>query len=121
MRSWAPIPATELDDKGLLGEHGELHVIGKELSKLATRESIARGWSHHPEVKRWIGHTIALRDRHDALVAEMTARGMNHNSPWPKGWWLSWDSDQIPPSYQTEEEMRRILAQKKLLRKGAMT
>jgi len=39
------------------------------------------GYSSHPEVVRWYGHEGAMRRRHDAVAAEMLARGYRHESP----------------------------------------
>lgn len=74
MRIWDLDPSL-LCRQHLLGEHRELHgcwnihVHGKT------------GYREHPETKRWAGKLAALYTRHEALVAEMSRRGYNHNTP----------------------------------------
>ena len=77
MRIWDVHPS-RLCRQHLLGEHRELHglwnilVIGK------------RGYSFHPETKRWEGKLAALYLRHELLVAAMERRGYDHRSPLDK-------------------------------------
>ena len=78
MRSWFPIPAHRLDNKRLRGEHNELLIMGRSIFK------IIKGWRNHPETKRWVGHSVVMKARHDEVAAEMVRRGMNHQSPWPE-------------------------------------
>jgi hypothetical protein len=77
MRSWYPIPPSELDNKRLLAEHNELLIMARTIA------GIGKGWKNHPETKRWVGHSWAMKQRHDDVAIEMVARGMNHKSPWP--------------------------------------
>lgn len=76
MRVW-DLPVDRLCKKHLLGEHRELHAI---FSVLANGK---KGYSQHPETKRWKGKLAALRKRHEEEVAEMHKRGWKHNSPLP--------------------------------------
>ena len=74
MRIWDIDPA-ELCRQHLLGEHRELH----GLWNILTQDK--RGYRMHPETRRWEGKLAALYHRHEALVAEMAARGYGHDSP----------------------------------------
>ena len=74
MRIW-DIEPSELCRQHLLGEHRELHGLWNILTLGK------RGYSLHPETRRWEGKLAALYHRHEALVSEMSARGYNHNSP----------------------------------------
>ena len=74
MRIW-DLPVNILCDKHLLGEHRELHAIWNIITK------DKKGYSKHPETKRWVGKLKALNNRHAAEVAEMKKRGFSHNSP----------------------------------------
>ncbi|MHB9037281.1 MAG: pyrimidine dimer DNA glycosylase/endonuclease V [Armatimonadota bacterium] len=77
MRIWF-VPVTELDDRHLLGEHLELHVIANELI------SPGGGWRNHPAVKLFRGKLGALYRRHEEEVAEMRRRGFDgHKTPFP--------------------------------------
>lgn len=76
MRVW-DVPPRELCRKHLLGEHRELH----GLWNILTKHKGGGGYSQHPETKRWIGKTMALYNRHEALVDEMLSRGYQHHSP----------------------------------------
>lgn len=73
MRIWDVSPKT-LCNKHLFGEHGELHAIFSILS------GGKRGYSRHPEVKRWAGKQKALYLRHEKLAKEIQRRGYAHNS-----------------------------------------
>lgn len=77
MRIWDKIHPTQLCRKHLLGEHLELHCIWSIITKGT------KGYSSHPEVKRWVGKLPALKERHTLLVDEMTKRGWNHKTPLP--------------------------------------
>lgn len=79
MRVW-DVPPKTLCRKHLLGEHRELH----GLWNILTKHGGVGGYSHHPETKRWVGKTMALYMRHEALVKEMEERGYRHNSPLDK-------------------------------------
>jgi hypothetical protein len=74
MRIWDVDPAL-LCRSHLLGEHRELHGLWNILVHNK------RGYSQHPETRRWIGKQAALFRRHEQLVAEMTRRGYHHSSP----------------------------------------
>ena len=73
MRIW-DISPSKLCRSHLLGEHRELHAIWAVITKNK------RGYSHHPETKRWKGKLNALYLRHEKLVKEMQRRGYSHNS-----------------------------------------
>lgn len=90
MRCWYPIPVDVLDDRRLLGEHNELLIMARAIAGLN------RGYRHHPETRRWVGHSKALRVRHDQLAAEMVRRGFNHRSPWPDEVVMAADTDDWP-------------------------
>jgi hypothetical protein len=77
LRIWDVDPSL-LCRKHLLGEHRELHGLWNIL--LHNK----RGYSQHPETKRWVGKQAALFNRHEALVAEMIRRGYAHSSPLDK-------------------------------------
>lgn len=60
----------------LLGEHREMHFIVGSIEKHPHGEAIARGHGEKGQLD-----TSLIQERHDALVAEMEARGYNHDSP----------------------------------------
>jgi len=74
MRIW-DIPVDLLCDNHLLGEHRELHAIWNIITKNK------KGYSNHPETKRWVGKLKALYNRHEQEISEMKKRGFLHNSP----------------------------------------
>jgi hypothetical protein len=74
MRIW-DISPEKLCQNHLLGEHRELHAIWNIISQNK------KGYSNHPETKRWKGKLKALYNRHGKLVNEMKKRGYAHNSP----------------------------------------
>ena len=74
MRIWDVDPEL-LCRKHLLSEHRELHGLWNILVHNK------RGYSQHPETKRWVGKQKALYNRHELLVAELHRRGYNHASP----------------------------------------
>ena len=74
MRVWDVHPGY-LSDKSLLGEHVEIHALFSIIS------GGKKGYSQHPETKRWVGRLCQLVIRHDLVVKEMNLRGFNHNSP----------------------------------------
>lgn len=78
MRVWDVEPAL-LCRQHLLGEHRELHGLWNILVLGH------RGYSMHPETRRWEGKLAALFDRHEQLVAAMRQRGYNHASPLDHG------------------------------------
>jgi len=74
MRIW-DISTQNLCRNHLLGEHRELHAIWIIITEKK------KGYSNHPETKRWKGKLGALYRRHAALVKEMDKRGFSHQSP----------------------------------------
>jgi len=76
MRIWDIDPGY-LNRQSLLGEHRELHAIFVVLTENR------KGYSAHPETRRWQNHLAALAKRHDLLVEEMRLRGYHHHSPLP--------------------------------------
>lgn len=74
MRIWDIDPGY-LNRGSLLGEHRELHGL---ISIISNNK---KGYSHHPETKRWGGFERALSIRHNQLVKEMEFRGYHHKSP----------------------------------------
>lgn len=77
MRIW-DLPPERLCRSHLLGEHNELHAMWNVITQNR------RGYSHHPETKRWKGKLRALFHVHEGIVREMLARGYNHKSPLDK-------------------------------------
>lgn len=71
MRMWG-VPVECLCNKHLCGEHVEMHMFMGTISK---RVSLA-GY-----VSRGLIEPARIVERHDALVAEMIKRYMNHKSP----------------------------------------
>lgn len=70
MRMWG-IDPKKLCRKHLLGEHVEMHMfVG----------TIKRGKSIEGYIKTGLVNPALINFRHDQLVAEMEARGYNHNS-----------------------------------------
>ena len=74
MRIW-DLPVEKLCKNHLLGEHRELHAIWNIISQ------DKKGYSKHPETKRWKGKLKALYLRHEKQVMEMKKRGYIHKSP----------------------------------------
>ena len=103
MRSWYPIPASELDNKRLLGEHAELHCMNSVI--LNGR----KGYSKHPETLRWKGHTKAMKRRHDEIEHEMLKRGMKPKSPMQ---FDTRDNEDSPGLIEPLEVMKTKLKQK---------
>lgn len=73
MRVW-DIDQKLLCDRHLLGEHNEIHAIWSVITRGL------KGYSSHPETKRWKGSLKALYLRHEATAREMERRGFNHKS-----------------------------------------
>lgn len=73
MRIW-DISCEKLCRVHLLGEHRELHAIWVVLTM------DKKGYSKHPETKRWVGKLAALYERHEEEVKEMEKRGYVHKS-----------------------------------------
>lgn len=83
MRIWF-VPVEELDDRHLLGEHLELHIMVNAILRGGG------GWYNHPATQLFKGKLGALYRRHEAQVEEMLRRGwMGHKSAFPV--------DEIPP------------------------
>ncbi len=100
MRIW-DIPPEKLCRKHLLGEHSELHGIWSILTKEK------KGYSNHPEVKRWEGRLKALYSKHEEIVEEMKNRGYKHNSPLdPK---LATGESEQKTRVDSYEEQKKIL------------
>ena len=76
MRIW-DIQPEKLCRSHLLAEHMELHAIWHILTQNK------KGYSNHPETKRWRGKLKALYLRHEKLVEEMERRRFKHKSPLP--------------------------------------
>lgn len=74
MRIW-DVPVEHLCRNHLLGEHRELHAVWNIITLGK------KGYSTHPETRRWIGKLAALYDRHEQQVAEIARRGWRHFSP----------------------------------------
>lgn len=74
MRVWDIHPGY-LSRQSLLGEHAEIHALYSIITKNK------RGYSGHPETKRWNNHLDLLVLRHNLVVKEITIRGFQHNSP----------------------------------------
>jgi hypothetical protein len=107
MRSWYPIPVDALDNKRLLAEHNELLIMARAIAGLN------RGYRNHPETRRWVGHSKAMRLRHDQLAAEMERRGFNHRSPWPDELINPADPEDFPSTFwEPLEVMEAKLAEK---------
>lgn len=107
MRSWYPIPVEALDNKRLLGEHNELLIMARSIAGLN------KGYRNHPETKRWVGHSKAMKDRHDRLAAEMVRRGFNHRSPWPEEVVNPADGDDYPTTLWEPLEVMKAKLQAK--------
>ncbi len=74
MRMWMVDPR-KMCRKHLLGEHVEIHML------VAT---LKRGRSIEGFLTRGLLEPQNARARHDAIVAEMKARGYKHSSPLPR-------------------------------------
>ena len=74
MRIWDINPGY-LNRQSLLGEHRELHGI------VSIINNGKKGYSNHPETKRWVGYGWALKLRHQLLAAEMALRKYVDRSP----------------------------------------
>ena len=73
MRMWM-LPPTQLCNRHLLGEHGELH---KHRHNFVKRHRMG---GRLAPVVQIVPHRMG--ERHDELAAEMLRRGMNHKSPY---------------------------------------
>lgn len=103
MRIW-DLPPSQLCRKHLLGEHRELHALYTVITQHK------KGYSQHPETKRWVGKLQALYNRHEALVQEMTARGYKHKSPLEKSPMSNSDIQDV--FINTIEEQKELLNNK---------
>lgn len=74
MRMWIGIDPSQLCNQHLLGEHGEIH---KHRHNYVKRHSIANRIKYPAQVVPGL-----MKERHDALAAEMKRRGINHKSPY---------------------------------------
>ncbi|MDH5256980.1 MAG: DUF1722 domain-containing protein [Gammaproteobacteria bacterium] len=74
MRIWDIDPGY-LNRQSLLGEHRELHGL------VAIVLYNKKGYSNHPETKRWVAYGWALKKRHKLLSQEMLVRGYKDRSP----------------------------------------
>ena len=107
MRSWYPISVSKLDNKRLLAEHNELLIMARAIFGLN------KGYRNHPETKRWVGYSKAMKMRHDELALEMSNRGFNHKSPWPDNLINVTDTEDFPNScWEPLEIMERKLREK---------
>jgi hypothetical protein len=100
MRIW-DVPVGELCRAHLLGEHRELHGLWNILTLGK------KGYSLHPETRRWEGKLRALYLRHEALVWEMQRRGYRHASGLNEG--LATGNAIQDVFVNTIEEQRAIL------------
>ena len=103
MRIWDVAPS-RLCRQHLLGEHRELHAVWAILTQGK------KGYSHHPETRRWEGKLKALFLRHEALVEEMKRRGFQHYSPLDAR--LATGQSAQDRFLDTPEEQLRILTKK---------
>lgn len=71
MRMWKVDPKL-LCKKHLLGEHVEMHMFVGSLN---------RGIKHYGYVAQGLVEVHRIKERHDALVTEMTRRGIDHKTP----------------------------------------
>lgn len=74
MRVWDLHPGY-LSRQSLLGQHAEIHAV------FAVIVDQKKGYSDHPETRRWSGKLQLLKRAHDLTVLEMKLRGFNHKSP----------------------------------------
>ncbi len=77
MRVWDLHPGY-LSRQSLLGQHAEIHAVH------AVIIDQKKGYSAHPETRRWREKPDLLKRVHDLTVLEMKLRGFNHNSPFPE-------------------------------------
>lgn len=94
MRMWE-VPTKLLCDMHLRGEHVETHMFVA---------SIAKGTSMSGFLANGLLNRQRLAARHDEVAAEMTRRGMNHQSP------LYFDSSPFPvdPPLDTANSLRDL-------------
>lgn len=97
MRQWMVDPRI-MCRKHLLGEHVEHHMFVGTINK---RISIA-GY-----LRDNLLELESLHDRHDELVAEMKARGYNHQSPLPTVMW--WPRELPQVKIDKESALKELL------------
>lgn len=104
MRVW-DIPVKLLCDRHLLGEHAELHALWNIITKGK------KGYSAHPETRRWRGRLRALYSRHEKEAREMGKRGFTHKSSLPEE--LATGKRKQTGLLDSLQEQRRILKGKR--------
>lgn len=92
MRVW-DIPVQLLCWVHLNGQHREIHGIVGSIKNYYNKGS--KGYSNHPETKRWIGHEDILLNMHELTANEMLKRGRNHRSPIEKFDYVKCDNSLI--------------------------
>ncbi|MCP4142753.1 MAG: hypothetical protein GY755_21130 [Chloroflexi bacterium] len=103
MRIWDISPGY-LNRASLLGEHRELHGLA------SIHINNKKGYSRHPETKRWTHYLSALAMRHEQLVTEMIFRGYQHHSPLP----VDADTEKWPDYLDAPDTQIEILQEKYL-------
>lgn len=99
MRIWDKVPPNKLCSKHLLAEHRETLCIW---SVIANNK---KGYSKHPEVKRWVGHLPALLSRHKCIQEEAINRGYNFKDLPPA--WIG-GSATIPEAWDDQLERLKL-------------
>lgn len=97
VRIWCT-PLYFLNNKRLLAEHYELHVL---LGALLRGKG---AWYNHPQTKRFHKHIGQLIYRHNEQIMELWRRGYNHHSPL-----LNVDDIELEVYSYTTEEMKADL------------
>jgi hypothetical protein len=104
MRIW-DVPVDQLCKNHLLGEHRELHAVWNIITLGK------KGYSTHPETKRWVGKLDALYRRHEKEVIEIARRGWRHESSLDEG--LATGRTVQDSFVTTVSEQRRILTERR--------
>ena len=94
VRIWDVNPGY-LNRQSLLGEHREIHGL------FSVIKNGKKGYSQHPETRRWYGRLPALILRHELLVSEMSLRGYKHYSP-------MFDLESAAPDRGNQKEYRYV-------------
>jgi len=68
LRVW-DVPVERLCRQHLLGQHNEIHAMFSVITKGT------KGWSNHPETKRWKGKLKALYLKHNETAEESVVEG----------------------------------------------
>lgn len=89
-----------LNRQSLLGEHRELHGLASIL------RHGKRGYSNHPETRRWTGCISGLARRHAQLAAEMALRGYHDRSPLAARGATRWPPAFVTPPNDQYERLR---------------